>query len=69
VVDARTEHRTVTFEGGHLETPVYDRAVLPIGSRVDGPAVVEDAGSTTVILPGQSASVDEYGNIVVEVDP
>jgi len=62
---ARKTNRPVYFEGGFRDTPVYDRAGLPAGTRIEGPAVVEEFGSTTVIFPGQFATIDDHGIIVV----
>jgi N-methylhydantoinase A len=31
--------------------------------KFSGPAVVEEAGTTTVVFPGQTVTVDEYGNL------
>jgi len=44
---------------------VYARDKLGAGDRLDGPAIVEQFDSTTVILAGQRAAVDPYGNIVI----
>jgi N-methylhydantoinase A len=38
---------------------------LPAGFRLDGPAVVEEFGSTTVVFPGQWLEVDERGILIV----
>ncbi len=46
--------------------PVYDRGRLLAGDGVDGPAVVEQFDSTTLILAGQRAEVDRYGNLMIE---
>ncbi len=62
---ARKANRPVYFEGGFRDTPVFDRAGLPAGTRIQGPAVVEEFGSTTVIFPGQFATIDDHGIIVV----
>src|SRR5207237_374047 len=43
--------RPVYFEGAFRDTPIYDRADLPAAFRLDGPAVVEEFGSTTVRSP------------------
>ena len=40
---------------------------LRAGNRLDGPAIVNQYDSTTVIPPGVVAHVDRYGNIVIEV--
>ena len=45
--------RPVYFGGSFQDTPIYDRASLPPGYALDGPAVVEEFGSTTVVFPGQ----------------
>jgi N-methylhydantoinase A/oxoprolinase/acetone carboxylase beta subunit len=54
--------------GGLVQVPAryYDRAALQAGNRVDGPAIVNQYDSTTVIPPGLSARVDRFGNIVVD---
>jgi N-methylhydantoinase A/oxoprolinase/acetone carboxylase beta subunit len=52
---------------GYVTCPVYDREHLPPDGIIEGPAVVEDAESTAVILPGDQARVDAYGNITVKV--
>ena len=46
-------------------TTVYDRAKLVPGNRVDGPAIVTEFDSTTVVLPGYVAEVDRYSNILI----
>jgi N-methylhydantoinase A/oxoprolinase/acetone carboxylase beta subunit len=51
----------------HVEMNVYDRYLFVPGSRVQGPAIVEER-ETTVILPSRSAGVvDEYGNLIVDL--
>jgi N-methylhydantoinase A len=52
---------------GWTECAVYDRYALAPGSRVDGPAIVEERESTSVLPPGVGASVDEYANLIVEI--
>ena len=44
---------------------IYDRTRLNEGATIDGPAVVEQYDSTTVMLPGQRATVDSGGNLMV----
>jgi len=48
------------------QASVYDRAKLLAGDRIDGPAVIEQFDSTTVITGGQTATVDPHGNIIIE---
>jgi N-methylhydantoinase A len=49
-----------------VETRIYDRDRLRAGNRIEGPAVIEQMDSTTFLLPGQSAAVDPYLNLVIE---
>ena len=46
-----------------LDTPVYDRDALRAGTRLDGPAIVEQLDSTIVVPPGVTAEVDPHLNI------
>lgn len=57
--------RLVFFDGAMRETPCYDRAALEPGAQVAGPAIVEEFGSTTVVFPGQTLTVDGYGIMIV----
>jgi len=65
---ARENTRDVWFEGaGWQPTPVYRRERLPADAAFDGPAIVAQFDSTTVIEPGQSARLDIHGNLVITV--
>lgn len=61
-------HRDVWIAdaGGWSKTALYDRASLSPGDQIDGPAIVEQMDSTTLILPGQRAVTDAYANIIIE---
>ena len=65
--EARTGERAVYFEDarGFLATPIYRRERLRAGHRLCGPAIVEQMDSTTVLLGGQEAAVDERANLVI----
>ena len=52
---------------GFVETPVYDRYALSAGATIEGPAIVEERESTTVLPPGAKATVDAYANLLVEL--
>ncbi len=60
--DALTEKRKVWFpETGFILTPVYDRARLARGSRITGPAVIEQMDTTTIVPPKAELMLDKAG--------
>ncbi|MBF6352312.1 hydantoinase/oxoprolinase family protein [Nocardia flavorosea] len=61
--------RNDTAEPEWLDTPVYDRALLLAGNEFDGPAIVEQFDSTTIVGMGQHATVDAVGHIIIERKP
>jgi len=59
---AERPRRMVDFaEDGQHETRVFERDSLPAGAIIEGPLIVEEATSTTLVHPGQHMRVDEYG--------
>jgi N-methylhydantoinase A len=73
--DARVGEREAWFvragaELAAFRTSIYDRARLPVGALVAGPAIVEQADTTTVVPPGYAAEVDASRNIrITRVPP
>jgi N-methylhydantoinase A len=57
--------RRVYIKGGYEKLPVYDRTLLTVGFSLDGPAILEDPTATIIVLHGQRASVDKFGNTVI----
>jgi len=57
--------RPVYFDGAFRDTPVLTRASLPAGFTLEGPAIVEEFGSTTVVFPGQQLTVDPHGILII----
>jgi N-methylhydantoinase A len=53
--------------GGFVDTPTFARAALLAGNRLDGPALVEEHASTTVLEPDDTLEVDALGNLVITV--
>ncbi|HUB15842.1 MAG TPA: hydantoinase/oxoprolinase family protein [Acetobacteraceae bacterium] len=51
---------------GFVSCPVYDRDLLRAGNRVPGPAVIEQMDATTLVLPGMTARVEPYLNLILE---
>ncbi|MCY4085765.1 MAG: hydantoinase B/oxoprolinase family protein [Actinomycetia bacterium] len=47
-------------------TPFYDRALLQAGDGVEGPAIIEQYDSTTLVPPGLTAEIDGFGNIIID---
>jgi len=64
---ALTGTRPVYFTeaGGFIETQTYDRDLLLAGNQIDGPAVIEEHASTTIVAPGDKVSVDGLGNLMI----
>ena len=58
-------YRDCLFEDKFVKTKVFGRARLNPGNKIEGPAIIEQHDSTTVIHPGQAAVVDEYRNILI----
>ena len=69
IAQACKETRRVFFSGnGWLDTPIYDRRKLGSGAVAQGPLVVEEPTTATVVCPGQTLTVDRYGNLIVETE-
>lgn len=51
------------FNGAAHETPIYRRRALPKGTEIEGPAIIEEAGGTTVLPIGWRITVDPTGNL------
>jgi N-methylhydantoinase A len=65
---AGPETRQVNFDGkSFIPCAIWQRDKLSIGRRIDGPAIIEEGASTTVIGPNDWATVDRIGNIHVTV--
>jgi N-methylhydantoinase A len=59
--------RPVCFDpaAGPVPTAVYQRVDLPPGAAIQGPAIIEEYGSTVPLHPGFAATVDPYGNLLL----
>ncbi|WP_108659727.1 hydantoinase/oxoprolinase family protein [Acuticoccus kandeliae] len=66
VEGARTGTREVWFDGAFHTATIYDRLALPVGARIDGPAILEQPDATTVVDPDLAARIDSFGNLIVE---
>jgi len=59
------ETRPVYMDYAWVDTAVYDRALLAPGNVIQGPAIIEQFDSTTLVKSGQTARVDEYMNLMI----
>jgi N-methylhydantoinase A len=53
------------FQRRWLPTKIYDRSRLTPGNRIEGPAIVTEFDSTTVVLAGFTAEVDRFLNLII----
>ncbi len=60
-----TEREVFFKEAGVTLCRVYDRTKLPVDQTIQGPAIVEEASSTTVVYPAQSATLTEWDTITL----
>lgn len=61
-------HRHVFFDGQTpMQTPVYNREKLFPGNSISGPAVIEQMDSTTLIFPGDTATIDASLNVIIDI--
>jgi len=58
--------RQVYLSGEYHRVPVYSRQQISPGWRAEGPAIVTQADTTTLIWPGDRAHCDRWGNILIE---
>ena len=65
VAAAKIGTSSVFMEGKNMEANLYRRDKLKAGNKIDGPAIVLEMDSTTVILSGHTGNVDKFGNILI----
>jgi N-methylhydantoinase A len=66
--DPAPAHRTITrvwVDGGEVDAAVYDRVRLRAGDIVPGPAIITEMDSTTLVLPGHTATVHANGSLLI----
>jgi N-methylhydantoinase A len=64
---ARRGIRSVIFDGAAVDAPVYDRTKLLQGNVISGPAIIEEVASTTVVEPGDTVTVNEFGHLIMQL--
>ncbi len=65
--EALLGYKKVFHSGSWKEAKVFERERLLAGHKIEGPAIVVEYSSTTFIPPEYTATVDTYGNLVLEV--
>ena len=63
---AIVERRSVYFDGAFRDTPVFDRDRIPPEAAIEGPAIIEEAGATTVLPPAWRGYANEHGDLMLE---
>ena len=58
--------RQVHFGDRWHDTAIYDRLSLPVGTVINGPAILEQADTTVLIEPNLRGRVDDFGNTIIE---
>jgi N-methylhydantoinase A len=64
--DTRPGTRDVYHDGAWRPYAIYQRDALPAGTRIEGPAIIEQSDTTIPLLSGWSATIDPFGNLVME---
>jgi len=62
-------YRKVLFAeaGKRLRVPIFEREALAPGSALDGPAIIEEDYSNTVVGPNQTLRIDDFGNLIITI--
>ncbi|MFU8785586.1 MAG: hydantoinase/oxoprolinase family protein, partial [Aliidiomarina sp.] len=68
LASARIGESEIYFQGKHYNANHYNRDLLTPGHRIQGPAIVLEMDSTTVIFPRHEAIVDKVGNLLIQPD-
>jgi N-methylhydantoinase A len=64
----RPTWREVQFDdAAPIRCAIYQRESLIAGQHIEGPAVIEEAASTTLVSKGDAVTVDEFGNLILDI--
>jgi N-methylhydantoinase A len=63
--DAVIHETKFYYEQDWHDASIYEREKLGVGTVVDGPAIIQEMDSTTLVLPGHNATVDSVGNLLI----
>lgn len=65
VEQAKLSDTSIFYEGERHDAVIYSREKLAPGTQVDGPAIIAEMDSTTLLLPEHNAKVDAVGNLLI----
>lgn len=66
IAESIKEKRSVIYENiGAVETFIYDREKLSPNMKIEGPAIIEEITTSTVVYPDMTVEVDKYGNLII----
>ena len=57
--------QSVYMDGASHTAPILDRGLLKAGNQIEGPAIITEMDSTSIILPGHTGTIDKVGNIII----
>jgi N-methylhydantoinase A len=60
--------RQIVVDGTQVDAHVISRGALAPGDKLDGPALVEQSDTTTLLAPGDRAHIDDHHNLVITFD-
>lgn len=63
--EALQDTRDIWVDGATVPAGIYDRSLLRADNVVDGPAVITEMDSTTLVLPGHAATVHRSGSLLI----
>ncbi len=55
------------FDGKKINTMIFNRDYLQYGNKIEGPAIIVEYSSTTVVPPESLIEIDEYGNLLITI--
>ena len=64
--EAHKTNRKVNFDGNWLDTPVYNKELLLSGNVVEGPCIIDQLDTTTVIPPRVYGTINPLGYIIMK---
>ncbi|MEE8059583.1 MAG: hydantoinase/oxoprolinase family protein [Pseudomonadales bacterium] len=63
--DCKIQDTQIYYESQYHHAVIYDRNLLHAGLNITGPAIVCEMDSTTVVLPGHQARIDDSDNLLI----